>query len=354
MTVERIRGTDLGAPRPPAIAGAIAVFVVIAVPWFALLAARTGKGSIATLIAHYTVGRYTGVIENQRGPLYYYLPVLILGFFPWTSFLVAALIVAERRMRLDSRVRFLLAWAIVPIVFFSIAQTKLPNYIAVAWPPLAVLTAAWFERIGSQRERRPAILAAVAVPFVVALVAIAMRVFVKNGGLGPEVTAFLPQLGAIGVLTVVGGLAAATLVYLRRAGFAAPAFGVAALAVLLVIALGALPRAEAFKPIPALARTIDRRLHRGDVVAIVVAVGDNSLMFYTRPHVYPLSEIGGVLDSRATRLLCFSPRVFLVTARSARRRIPTVGRHRTEIAHANKDVLFLYDGPTCESREVLR
>src|SRR5579872_389230 len=68
----------------------IALFCVIAAPWIAQLIARTGVASVVQLIGHYTFGRYTGTIENQSGPFWYYVPVLILGFFPWIAFLPSA------------------------------------------------------------------------------------------------------------------------------------------------------------------------------------------------------------------------------------------------------------------------
>ncbi|MBV8726225.1 MAG: glycosyltransferase family 39 protein, partial [Candidatus Eremiobacteraeota bacterium] len=70
---------------------AVLIFVLIVSPWFVALYLRTGATSIGELIGHYTIARYTSTIENQAGPFWYYLPVLILGFFPWIAFLPAAI-----------------------------------------------------------------------------------------------------------------------------------------------------------------------------------------------------------------------------------------------------------------------
>ena len=51
------------------------------------------------LFGHYTIERYTGVIENQSGPIWYYVPVLLLGFFPWTAFLPMAVVYGLRQLR---------------------------------------------------------------------------------------------------------------------------------------------------------------------------------------------------------------------------------------------------------------
>src|SRR5207245_10331628 len=41
---------------------------------------------------------------------------------------------------------FLLSWAAVWLGFFSLAQTKLPNYILPVYPPIALLIARFLDR----------------------------------------------------------------------------------------------------------------------------------------------------------------------------------------------------------------
>src|SRR5215469_2347082 len=71
----------------------------IIAPWLIAIAAHSGVGALVQLIGHYTVGRYTGVIENQAGPVWYYIPVVILGFFPWIAFLPMAVVYGVRALR---------------------------------------------------------------------------------------------------------------------------------------------------------------------------------------------------------------------------------------------------------------
>jgi 4-amino-4-deoxy-L-arabinose transferase-like glycosyltransferase len=84
--------------------------------------------------------------------------VVALAMMPWTVVAVRALIdgiqtsVAEWRLR-HSRIatpcasrtgdafpEFLVLWALIPIVFFSFSQSKLPGYILPSIPPIAILT----------------------------------------------------------------------------------------------------------------------------------------------------------------------------------------------------------------------
>src|SRR5947209_2956606 len=148
---ERYAGR-LAEPRRNAVLIALLAYLAVTLPWFVALGARVGPGAIGELIGHYTFGRYTGVIENQTGPFWYYVPVMILGFFPWIAFVPVALAAAlrEARARDGAFARLAIVWTIVPFVFFSFASTKLPNYVAMILPALATLvviarrsTAAW-------------------------------------------------------------------------------------------------------------------------------------------------------------------------------------------------------------------
>jgi 4-amino-4-deoxy-L-arabinose transferase-like glycosyltransferase len=89
---------------------------------------------------------------------WYYLIVVILGMMPWTVIAIRALVdgiltsVAEWRLRRiskkhpapkrpgDAFPEFLVLWALIPIVFFSFSQSKLPGYILPSIPPIAILT----------------------------------------------------------------------------------------------------------------------------------------------------------------------------------------------------------------------
>ena len=92
------RAGRLAGPSARAVVLAFVAYLVVTLPWFIALTSRVGSGALVELIGHYTVGRYTGVIENQRGPFWYYLPVLILGFFPWIAFLPMAIANGIRRL----------------------------------------------------------------------------------------------------------------------------------------------------------------------------------------------------------------------------------------------------------------
>ena len=102
MLWERTAGRRIyGVSWPHAIGGA-ALFVAIVGPWAYFLERAAGPIAFSEMLGHYTVGRYLGTIENQSGPIVYYVPVLILGFFPWIPYLVPAVVEGWKEARAQS------------------------------------------------------------------------------------------------------------------------------------------------------------------------------------------------------------------------------------------------------------
>jgi 4-amino-4-deoxy-L-arabinose transferase-like glycosyltransferase len=88
-------------------------------------------------VLNHNVQRFTSTVHNHPGPVWYYLPVLLAGLFPWSGLLVPGLFGARpREVRADA---FVLVWLALPFAFFSLAGSKLPGYILPCVPPLALL-----------------------------------------------------------------------------------------------------------------------------------------------------------------------------------------------------------------------
>lgn len=116
--------------------GAVAAFVLVALPWYGLVTRAQGRHFIDTFFLNHNVERFTSTVHNHPGPFFYYLPVLLLGLFPWSVLLPSAVARFDRRSSADL---FVACWALVPLAFFSAAGSKLPGYILPVVPPLALL-----------------------------------------------------------------------------------------------------------------------------------------------------------------------------------------------------------------------
>lgn len=349
------------APSPRAWIVGLVAFFVIAAPWPIALAAHYHLFPLEKLIGEYTIGRYTGVVENQAGPIWYYIPVIILGFFPWIAFLPMAIAYGIRGPRagaLESPqtarlVRLAFCWIVMPLLFFSFARTKLPNYVALQFPALALLTALYFEAVVRRGGTRSAVISAATVPITIGALAFALWLFTRNNRLTAEIALAVPPLLAMATAIFAGSLLTAFLVARRSTvNFAPYALALSAI-VATDLAVTVLPHAEAFKPVPRLAAVIQRERRPGDVVAIQGVSGGNALLFYTRPVVValaPPSDGDPQSDGIEPRsVICTATRAWVIVPASGAAQDPTYGRVREIVAVDHKAALILYQGPSCRN-----
>lgn len=123
---------------------AIAVFLAIAAPWH-IAASLVREGFAHFYFINEHGYRFLGIREPNdyfSGPIYYYLPRVLLYLAPW-SVLVAYLFIrpASKLRPLTPLHRYLWCWAISNLLFFSIAQNKANYYAFVVVLPLALLLA---------------------------------------------------------------------------------------------------------------------------------------------------------------------------------------------------------------------
>ena len=122
----------------------IPLALVVAAVWYGPVIARNGWPFIDQFIIQHHFARYVSNKYHHPQPIYFYLLVIILLTLPWTPFLAEALIGARswqwRADDAENRFRvFALAWLVVPIVFFSFSESKLPAYILPSVPAAALL-----------------------------------------------------------------------------------------------------------------------------------------------------------------------------------------------------------------------
>lgn len=128
---------------------ALVVLAVIALPWYVAVGIATEGEWLRGFLGKHNVTRFLEPLERHHGPIFYYAIAILVGFFPWSIFLSPTILDAARRMRARHAWHpgylFAVCWVGVFVVFFSLAQTKLPNYVLPAYPALAVLTGAFVD-----------------------------------------------------------------------------------------------------------------------------------------------------------------------------------------------------------------
>lgn len=134
----------------------LVAMVVTMVPWVQFVIDAKGLDFFKEFILVHNVGRFTeGMGNTQSGSPFYYVLILMFGFFPWVIFLPNAIKDAvtgfRRRLASDNVEDALPAlgflWFIVIFLLFSFSATKLPHYILPAYAGAALMIAAKFETL---------------------------------------------------------------------------------------------------------------------------------------------------------------------------------------------------------------
>lgn len=131
-------------------------FVLVVAPWFFAVTARHPEFPHYAFVRE-TLERATTDRMQRTGPLYYFVPLLIGGAFPW----LLVPLIGARRFAAAWRARgeagrplvYLMLWVALPLVLFSLSQSKRPGYILPVFPAVALLSAhAFFAWRGARRR----------------------------------------------------------------------------------------------------------------------------------------------------------------------------------------------------------
>lgn len=305
-------------------AGAIA-FTLVALPWYVAVSVATQGGFIREFWWKHNVHRFLQPMQNHSGPLYYHAAGLLVFFAPWCIFLGPTLWYAlrESRARVPGRTllpiaprqdsiepeatlpgveayRLLVCWFAAYFVFFSIAATKLPNYVLPLYPALAILTARMLVRWRAGRIQPAAwVVAMSGVGLVLVGMVSSLGLFVAAGSLRlpfgkPLQLAGLEDWAWLGLVPVAGAAAAMVCYSLDARGGAIASVTAAAAAFVGGMAAGPPVALDAHKAPRALVTAAG--LARDDAEARAASFGwfQPTLVFYARREVQRLHHQKGV------------------------------------------------------------
>lgn len=124
--------------RYPIVPGVI-IFLAVVAPWYLLMYKKHGMVFIDHFFGFQNITRFLHPEHKSGDVVYYYLPILLGGFLPWSIFLPQGI---SRVVRNDSKRKqwhvFLAIWIVVFFLFFTFSRTKLPTYIFPLFPALAI------------------------------------------------------------------------------------------------------------------------------------------------------------------------------------------------------------------------
>lgn len=115
------------------------LFLLITAPWFVLVAQRNPE-FLEFFFIHEHLQRFTQDAHSRTGPIYYFVPLLLIGILPWVLQIPGSIAQAwQERRREFSSGWLLVCWSVMIFAFFSVSHSKLPGYIIPIFPALALL-----------------------------------------------------------------------------------------------------------------------------------------------------------------------------------------------------------------------
>lgn len=132
----------------------ILLFIGVALPWYLAVQLRHPEFFREFILEH-NLARFSSNLYHHPEPFWFYVPVTLLALVPWTVVAIVAVseswqvFLAEGKTVRDIELQFRMfaaSWLLVPVIFFSLSQSKLPGYILPAIPGGALLVADYLLR----------------------------------------------------------------------------------------------------------------------------------------------------------------------------------------------------------------
>jgi 4-amino-4-deoxy-L-arabinose transferase-like glycosyltransferase len=173
----------------------LVVFAAVIAPWVWGVTQVVPEFLRYVLVTE-TAARMATEELKRTGPPWYFVPYLVAGALPWSLVAIFSWKSLKRRELL-----FLALWIAIPFVFFSISQSKRPQYILPLMPAIALVVARIWQEA---RTRAAAILFAVFGAILLAAPLVFHRTKMK-----PEVAAVADDTALfLGGAFALGGLVA--------------------------------------------------------------------------------------------------------------------------------------------------
>ena len=233
----------------------ILCFCAVALPWYVAVQMKNPE-FLRVFILQHNLERFGSNLYRHKEPFWYYVPVALISLVPWTVFVLAAFVETVRAwwseqrdiFKTDSLSVFLIIWLVVPILFFSISQSKLPGYILPAVPAGTLLLADYLRRHLDESASLVLILFHSVIAAAPIALALLLPYFLQVHKLPPATAAAIPLSAA--VLVAVGiALSLYARVGLRALRLATLAPTVLAVAAILRFGAPALDSALSARPL---------------------------------------------------------------------------------------------------------
>jgi 4-amino-4-deoxy-L-arabinose transferase-like glycosyltransferase len=209
------------------------IFFAITVPWYVLVQ-KANPEFLHFFFVTQQVSRFLTTQDfNSKAVVWFYVPVVLAGLFPWSLFLIQSLcqkikLVWQNRQH-HAAESYLLLWFFIVLVFFSIPRSKTVGYILPIFPVSALLIGSYLSQVWHNAKA----VRALSLVFAVFCGLVGAALFASPAFNLIEIpVVFLPYLRAIGLIIMLSGVVGFGL---SRQKSVAPLFVCSMVSVILVL-----------------------------------------------------------------------------------------------------------------------
>jgi 4-amino-4-deoxy-L-arabinose transferase-like glycosyltransferase len=121
---------------------AFTVGALVVGPWLLAVQWQTSGAFWNEFIGVHHLQRFSQAMDNHGGPFYYYPLACLIGLYPWSAFAIPTCLHWFSRPTRTNRERqwiLISVWIVAYLLVFSLASTKLPNYVIPSYPAFAII-----------------------------------------------------------------------------------------------------------------------------------------------------------------------------------------------------------------------
>ena len=270
--------------------------LLVSSPWFLLVQWQTQGEFLREFIGVHHLGRMSQAMDNHSGPIYYYFVACLIGMYPWSAFAIPTTMswISQAKISTQIRaVRFVSCWAAVYLVIFSMASTKLPNYVLPAYPALAIIVGRYFA-LWSQDVNTVSrgwlyagwiLLIAVGAVIVIGIpmsgiVEFSGQTLLDRIGMARGLQNRFVWIGVAGLPLLLFGSIGACLLWFNRPRLSAGAFSIAAFTMMVTLSQYVAPELDQLQTTQRLAKRWSNRLSSSDSRMGVLGFFRPTMVFY--------------------------------------------------------------------------
>jgi 4-amino-4-deoxy-L-arabinose transferase-like glycosyltransferase len=168
-------------------ASGLAISGLLAGAWFVVISLQH-PALLSYFLGYELVDRVFSTTHGRAQPIWFFGPVLLGGFMPWSPVLLGLLASAWRALRARAPIApelwLLAGWIVPPLVVLSLSGSKLGTYVLPLFPALSLLVARWCDRHADTRAGRVVIGASVAIALLLSgglpIALLVLRLFVPH------------------------------------------------------------------------------------------------------------------------------------------------------------------------------